>query len=120
MAVPLFNMLYLLRPGRRALEKSAFYMLVLGATAAPVAICTGLFTWWLNFNARATRPIKVKIAVSLALEADLLAMLAWRLIDEEIMSVSGRSRTAYIALSLAMPAFTMVLGRVGGKLSGHR
>ncbi len=120
MAVPLFNILYLLRPKREAFEKTAFYMLALGALAAPVAICTGLFTWWLNFKARPTGPIKVKIAVSLALEADLLVLLVWRLGDEEIMRVSSRSRLIYFALSLVMPALTTVLGHVGGRLSGHR
>lgn len=120
MAAPLFNVLYLLRPRRQALEKSAFYMVALGAVAAPVAILTGLFTWWLNFNARVTKPIKIKIAISVALEADLLVLLVWRLADEEVMTVAGRSRVIYMALAMMMPAFAFILGRVGGRLSGHR
>ena len=119
-AVPLFEILYLLRPKRPALEKTAFHLLVLGVMSTPVAILTGLYTWWLNFKAGRTSRIKVKISVSVVLLADLAVLLAWRLADEEIMEVSSRSRVVYLALSLFMPALAAVRGRNGGRLAGHK
>lgn len=117
--VPFFNLIYLLRPRRPTLEKTAFYLLVLGAATTPVAILTGFYTWWLNFKAGRTSRIKVKISVSLVLLADMAVLLAWRIADGEIMRVSSRSRVVYLTLSLLMPALAGVLGRVGGRLSGH-
>ncbi len=118
-AVPFFNLVYLLRPRRPTLEKTAFHLLALGAATTPVAILTGLYTWWLNFKARRTSRIKVKLSVSVVLMADMAVLLAWRLADEEIMRVPSRSRLAYLALSLTMPALAVVLGWNGGRLAGH-
>jgi uncharacterized membrane protein len=120
MTIPLFDVLSVVFRKRPAFERTAFYLTVLGVLATPVAIMTGFYTWWLNFKARPTSPIKVKIAVSLLLLADLLALLAWRLADPDITKAPGASRAAYLALSLMLPAPAAVLGRFGGRLAGHR
>ncbi|HEY5531083.1 MAG TPA: DUF2231 domain-containing protein [Candidatus Anoxymicrobiaceae bacterium] len=116
---PLFDVLYVLRPGKTALEKTSFNLLVLGVLATPVAMITGLFTWWLNFKATLTRPVKVKMSAALLLLADMIALLTWRLSDRRVMDTPGRSRTAYLGLSISMPILATILGRFGGKLSGH-
>jgi uncharacterized membrane protein len=120
MTIPLFNVLSVVFRKRPAFERTAFYLTVLGVLATPVAILTGFYTWWLNFKARPTSPIKVKITVSLLLLADLLALFAWRLADPDIMRAPGARRAAYLALSLVLPAPAAVLGRTGGRLAGHR
>jgi uncharacterized membrane protein len=117
--IPLFDVLYILRTGKTTLDKTSLNLLVLGVLATPAAIATGFYTWWLNFKARLTKPIKVKMSISILLMADMVALLTWRLSDRRVMDAPGRRRTAYLTLSLSMPVLATVLGWFGGRLSGH-
>ncbi|MBU1671672.1 MAG: hypothetical protein KKF41_00845 [Actinobacteria bacterium] len=117
--VPFFHALYLLRRNA-AFERTAFMLLGLGALATPAATATGYLTWYINFGARATRPIRIKIGLSAYLCAVMAALFGWRWSDESLLEGTGPGRAAYLALSFSMAPAATILGRVGGRLSGHR
>lgn len=66
MLVPVFNVLFLLT-GNAGFETSAFYVLAAGLVSTPVAMLTGPYNWWLNYGARWTYVIVVKVGGSLLL-----------------------------------------------------
>jgi hypothetical protein len=93
MVVPLFHLLYLLRRNQ-AVERAAFMLLGLGAMATPAATATGYMTWYVNFGARATCPIKIKIGLSAYLSVVMAVLFGWRWSDESLLDGSapaGRS-----------------------------
>jgi len=74
LAVPLFNLLYVMTGYKySALETTAFHMLILCLPAALAAMVTGPVTWWLNYGAKMTLIIRVKLIASLILFLLLLA-----------------------------------------------
>lgn len=65
-STPVFTVLYLLT-GVRSFELTGFYCLGAGILFTPAAILTGLYSWWLNYLAKPTRPVTIKQRVSLIL-----------------------------------------------------
>ncbi len=63
LATTAFNLLYLLT-GNPSFEETAWHCLWGGVLFLPPAIVTGLFTWWINYQAEWLRPIKFKIGLS--------------------------------------------------------
>jgi len=57
MVIPLFNLLYIVT-GNVCVELAAFSALVLTLIAAPVAMITGPYAWWLNYGAQWTSYIR--------------------------------------------------------------
>ncbi|MGZ3595383.1 MAG: DUF2231 domain-containing protein, partial [Syntrophales bacterium] len=59
LSVVLFNILYLLY-GVDSFKSTALHCLIAGLLSLPVAMLTGLFTWWLNYLARPMRAVTLK------------------------------------------------------------
>lgn len=58
------------------LEKAAFVMLVMAILFTPLAIITGLFTWWVNYGARPMHAVKRKLQLAVALAlAEMISLL---------------------------------------------
>jgi uncharacterized membrane protein len=116
LCVPLFNLLYMIT-GNPCVESAAFYMLVLTALAAPVAMITGPYTWWLNYGARWSFNIKAKMGTSALMFVLILAALLWRISDPAILFTPHGSRTVYLVLSFILPVLVTVLGWFGAKMT---
>jgi uncharacterized membrane protein len=114
--VPILNFLYL-ATGDGCIEKSALYVLVAGLFAAPVAMVTGPYNWWLNYGGRWTRTIGIKIGASLLLLVLILTAFLWRMMQPDIMMAAGGARVVYLGLTLALPAVVIVLGWFGAKMT---
>jgi len=59
----MFLLLYL-ATGVRALEITAFYLLIGAVFFSLVAIPTGFLTWWINYFARPVKAVTIKIVLS--------------------------------------------------------
>jgi predicted heme/steroid binding protein/uncharacterized membrane protein len=113
---PILNLLYL-ATGNQTLETTAFHVLVAGLVATPVAMITGPYNWWLNYAAKWTRIISVKVFGSLILIVLTLVLFLWRLKSPDIMLQPSGARALYLMLSLMLPVVVSVLGWFGAKMT---
>jgi uncharacterized membrane protein len=92
MASSLFVLLYLIFKNP-SFENTSFYLLILGAIASPIAMATGLFTWWVNYRLKLTLFIKRKIQFSILLLIFEIILILWRSspfpISSPIVSILG-------------------------------
>jgi predicted heme/steroid binding protein/uncharacterized membrane protein len=111
-----FNLLYLLS-GYRPFETTALHCLGGGVLFTPVGIVTGFFTWWLNYLAKPSRGVKIKIYCSLILLAAALAAFIWRMVSPEVLISLGGGSLVYLALVFSLPVLVSVIGWYGAKMT---
>ena len=116
MLFPVLNILYLISRNE-TLETSGFHVLVAGLVAAPVAMLTGPYNWWLNYASKWTNVIAVKVFGSLILIVLILILFIWRIVAPEIMLQPGGGRIVYLVLSLTLPVVVTILGWFGAKMT---
>lgn len=114
--VPVFCLLSLIT-GKKSYEQTSFYLLIACAIAAPVAIATGVLSWLINYGAKRTRPIKVKILTSAIYFCVLVSMLRRRIKSDEVMNSAGKLRRRYILESFSLPILTGLIGYHGAKMT---
>jgi predicted heme/steroid binding protein/uncharacterized membrane protein len=115
-ATLVFNVLYLIL-GINAFEITALNCLGAAIFFTPVAIATGFYTWWLNYQAKPIRPVILKQRLSfLLLGAEIFAFV-WRLKDPHIFDSFGWSSTLYFLLILFMFIVVFVIGWFGANLT---
>jgi len=115
-AVPLFSILAMLT-GRTSFETTAFHCLGAGLLFTPLTIGTGLFTWWINYRARFSKPIKIKITGSILLMLLIIILFAWRLSAPEILYTAIWGRGVYLFLLVALIPIVSVVGWYGATLT---
>jgi predicted heme/steroid binding protein/uncharacterized membrane protein len=113
----LFTVLYLLT-GLRSFEVTGWHCLGGGVLFTPVALATGLFTWWLNYQARWLRPVVIKIILTPILLAVGAGAFVWRLLDPEILTrLDHWTGIVYLALLCALTPLVSVIGWYGAALT---
>ncbi|MBW1982166.1 MAG: DUF2231 domain-containing protein [Deltaproteobacteria bacterium] len=112
----ILNVVYLIT-GQRHFEQSAFHVLGAALLATPVAMITGPYNWWINYRAKWSPTIVVKVAGSLFLLALIVILFVWRLGNPEIMQVPGGMRALYLLLVLALAPVVTVVGWFGAKMT---
>jgi predicted heme/steroid binding protein/uncharacterized membrane protein len=115
-ATPLFTILFLLT-GIRSFETTAWQCLGAGLLFTPVAMGTGYYTWWLNYQARPLRPVKIKKIVSLILLATAMVAMGWRIMDPAILFSPGPTRWIYSILVFSLLPLVSVMGWFGAQLT---
>jgi uncharacterized membrane protein len=115
-SAPLFTILFLLT-GIPSFETTAFHCLGAGLLFTPVAIGTGYYTWWLNYQARPIRPVEIKKRVSLILLGTALIAMSWRILDPVILIVPGPTRWIYLILVFSLLPLVSVMGWFGAQLT---
>jgi len=112
-----FTVLYLLT-GVRSLEVTAFHCLGGGVLFTPVAMVTGLFTWWLNYQARPLRPVIIKLILTPILLAVGAGAFAWRFWDPEILGRLGHwTGMVYLVLICAQAPLVSLIGWYGAAMT---
>ena len=104
---PVFTLLYLVT-GWPGFETTAVNCLAAGLLFCLVVIPTGLFTWWVNYEARPMRPVTVKIVLSACMFADGLAAFLWRLGDPGVVARTGPSIPYLVLVFLLLPMVVVV------------
>jgi uncharacterized membrane protein len=114
------TVLYLLT-GVQSLEVTGFHCLAGGVLFTPVAIVTGLFTWWVNYQARPLRAVTVKIILSPILLAVGTGAFVWRWLQPEVLAGPGHwPGMVYLALICSLAPLVSVVGWYGGTLTFPR
>ncbi len=111
-----FSLLYLLS-GHPAFDVTAFYCLGAGILMTPVAILTGLYTWWLNYLARQMRRVTIKRRLSLLLLATAIVAFVWHLMVPDILLRMGGSGIVYLLFVLAVTPLVTIIGWHGAQLT---
>lgn len=115
-AVPLFSLLAFLT-GSASFETTAFHCLGAGLLFTPLTITTGLFTWWLNYHAKLSFPITIKIIGSTLLMLLILILFVWRYAVPDILYADGSPGIVYLLLLLALIPVVSVVGLYGAHLT---
>lgn len=111
-----FNILYLLT-GRKSFELTAFNCLGGGVLFIPVAVITGLFSWWLNYQTRLFKPVIVKLILSPVLFACALAAFIWHLLQPAIMDNLGGVNIIYLGLIVLLFPLVTIIGWYGAQIT---
>jgi len=115
-AATAFNILYLLT-GRKSFELTALNCLGGGVLFTPAAMLTGLFSWWLNYQARRLRPVVIKLILSPILLACGLLAFTWRLVNPEIMESTGPWHIVYMLLIFVLAPLVVTIGWYGAQIT---
>jgi predicted heme/steroid binding protein/uncharacterized membrane protein len=116
LVIPLFNLLYL-ATGRAEFESTSFHMLILDILCTAVAMVTGPYAWWVNYGAKLSFNIKIKMSFSAALMVLLLVLFLWRISNPQVLFTFNGAMLAYLSLSLLLPFVVGVLGWFGAKMT---
>ena len=100
-----------------AFEVTALHCLGAGILFTPVAVTTGLYTWWLNYLAKPLRPVDVKKKVSLLLLATQIVVFVWRLLVPDILDSLGFASAIYFMLVLSLFILVTVNGWFGASMT---
>ncbi|MBI4762999.1 MAG: cytochrome b5 [Deltaproteobacteria bacterium] len=115
-SAPLFTILFFLT-GIRSFETTAWHCLGGGLLFTPVAIGTGYYTWWLNYQARSLRPVRIKKKVSLVLLGTAMIAMLWRILDPAIVISPGPARWIYLILVFSLLPLVSVMGWFGAQMT---
>jgi predicted heme/steroid binding protein/uncharacterized membrane protein len=110
MASSLFVLLYLIFKNP-SFENTSFYLLILGAIASPLAMATGLFTWWVNYRLKVTLFVKRKIQFSILLLIFEIILTFWRSSQAQI------SNPIYFIMMIILTPIVSILGYYGGQMT---
>jgi len=103
--------------GNMAFATTALHCLAAALLFTPIAIATGLFTWWLNYLAKPMRPVRIKIWCSSILMTVAAAIFIWRLMTPDILTDTGTARLFYLLLVCVLIPLVGVIGWFGAKLT---
>lgn len=113
-----FFWLLFVMTGNDSFDQTAFYCLIGALVFTPLAILTGLLTWWVNYMARPMRPVTIKQVLSLASLAVMVCLLIWRIMDPMILQTfPGPGSVLYFVLALAISPAIFVVSYYGGTLT---
>jgi predicted heme/steroid binding protein/uncharacterized membrane protein len=112
----LFYLLYLMT-ALTTFETTAFHCLGAGLFFFTPAVLSGFFTWWLNYQSRPMKPIRIKILFSALLLAIGLAAFLLRLfLPAAVLSLGGIGILYLLLLSALIPVVS-VIGWHGASLT---
>ncbi len=115
--VPTFFILLYLITGARSFETTAFQCLGAAIFFIPVGMLSGFFTWWLNYQAKPMKPVRIKIIFSILLLALVLIAFIWRLFFPDILLSFKGFGFIYFLLILSFIPVVTVIGWCGAKLT---
>jgi predicted heme/steroid binding protein/uncharacterized membrane protein len=112
----IFTILYLIT-GVKAFDTSAFHCLGGGIFFTPVAIITGLYTWWLNYLSKPVRAVFIKQRVSPLLFLLQIIAFVWRLFVPDVLDSLGGVNIIYLLIVLSFLPLVTVIGWFGASLT---
>ncbi len=112
----LFSLLYLLTDVK-SFETTAFHCLGAGILFSVPAVLTGYFTWWLNYQAKPMRPVRIKILLSGILMAVAIIAFLWRVLFPDVFTSLATEGIVYFLLILSLVPIIAVIGWYGATLT---
>ena len=113
---PFFNALYLIT-GNRDFETTAFHCLGGGILFMVVAMVTGFFTWWYNYQAKMMKPVAIKIPLSILALIIAIVLFVWRWKAPGVMANLQGGDILYFVLSLSLLPLISIIGWYGATMT---
>ncbi|HEY9073446.1 MAG TPA: DUF2231 domain-containing protein [Desulfobaccales bacterium] len=116
-SAPVFTLLYLLT-AVGSFETTGFHCLGGGVLFTPVAMVTGLLTWWYNYEWRPLRPVVIKLILTPILLAVGTGCFIWRWLNPDILSqLPYWTGKVYLGLICAQAPLVSLIGWYGATLT---
>jgi len=115
-APALFYLLYRIT-GVAAFETTSLHCLGAALLFWVPAVLTGFVTWWLNYQARPLRAVRIKLLFSNLLITVLLAAFLWRLLFPAAILGTAWGEVLYPLLLVALIPLVSVIGWFGASLT---
>lgn len=115
-SVLFFNATYLIT-GIKSFEVTAFHCLGAGILFTPVAIVTGFYTWWLNYQAKLSTPVLVKQICSILLFVVEIILFVMRYRNPEMLYSLNGCAILFAALMFFMVILVTIIGWYGAHLT---
>jgi predicted heme/steroid binding protein/uncharacterized membrane protein len=112
----LFYLLYRIT-GAQAFETTALHCLGAGLLFWVPAVLSGFVTWWLNYQAKPLRAVRIKLLFSIMLITVLLTAFLWRLLFPASVLASAWGGVLYPLVLLALIPIVSVIGWFGASLT---
>lgn len=104
--------------GSPATEWAALLCLIVAVLSLPPAMITGYFTWWMNYDAIASRTILRKRRLAWMALALGLCAVVWRgMLSENPVELTDFRVIIYLAAVLSFSVVVAVIGFLGGTLT---
>jgi len=112
----IFNILYVITR-IKAFEITALHCLGIGILFTPVAITTGFYTWWLNYQAKPVRSVIIKRPLSIILFVLQIVAFIWRIKVPGILDSWGVASVIYFLLVISFFPLVTVIGWFGAQMT---
>jgi predicted heme/steroid binding protein/uncharacterized membrane protein len=111
-----FALLYLIT-GLVPLEATAFHCLAGAVLFIPPAGLTGWLTWWINYQRRPMRAVKIKLFGTSVLMCLAVGALVWRALDPDILRSFDTISIPFLVMVLLMVPTVTLVGWHGAMLT---
>ena len=111
-----FTILFLMT-GTNSFETTAFHCLGAGVLFSVVAIATGWYTWWLNYQAKPLKAVTTKKMVSIIMLATATSAFIIRAAVPDILYPFRGISLIYLIPVLSLFPFVTVIGWFGASLT---
>ncbi|MCL4503835.1 MAG: cytochrome b5 [Deltaproteobacteria bacterium] len=116
-SAPVFALLYLLT-SNAAFETTAWHCLGGGVLFTPVALITGLLTWWLNYELRPLRPVIIKLTLTPILLTVGTGTFIWRWLNPGILAALDHwTGKVFLVLIFSLLPLVSLVGWYGATLT---
>ena len=115
-SVPLFNVIYLMT-GIKSFELTALHCLGAGILFTPLALITGLATWWVNYCAKPLRAVTIKMWASGFMVITQVAVFVWRIAAPDVLNSFGLGSAVYFLLVVSLLILVSIIGWFGASLT---
>ena len=112
----IFNTLFLITE-LKSFEETAWHCLGGSVIFTPVAMATGLFTWWLNYAGKPLRPVTIKITLSVLSWILSIIAFSWRFAVPDILIVPSSLTVVYGLIILSLFPMVSAIGWYGAHLT---
>jgi predicted heme/steroid binding protein/uncharacterized membrane protein len=110
-----FLILYFLT-GVKGLVDSAYYSFLAGVIMSPIAIVTGIISWWFNYGRKRSKIFIGKASLSaVLLVLGVVSATLWTMNRNALVDGEGVG-WIYFSLVLLMSSLVIALGKLGGDL----
>lgn len=99
-----------------ALDKAAFFNLIVVLLSMPLVLFTGYTAWQRKYRGAMTSVFKIKITASVVATALLCILIAWRAAQPEVITTASSGRWFFLFLSVLLLGAVGIAGHLGGKL----
>lgn len=111
-----FYLLYLIT-AVQSFETTALHCLGANILFILPSIATGFLTWWVNYQAKPMKPVRIKIYSSFTLLTVAIIAFLWRILFPENFVVLEKEAMIYFMLLLSLAFIVSVIGYYGGGLT---